>query len=337
MIWLGWTGTMTTTTRPLMVRVRALEWSPLYLEMLKSLMELSREDFAQCWSTLARQSLFCRSGSSRLSWDTNLMFSWLYVSLRTLSDRQANPWSLLVRWKQIWSFGKWIADKAFGWCEVWNVTVLSEEMFFLGVGLSLTIQWRIQDSSDRGAQDKTSWGCGGRCEQRPEKFWNLSVFKQWNPQFPPLQQGTKLCSKPLWDCKMCLVIHVHNIWRCGPVRRGRSRSRSREDMYDWDMYDHEIFMIEICMIEICVWDDWICMIEICVIEIWMIMRYVWLRNVQSLETGSTRSMRLECLVANLSMTLPCRGMPLCTKLITASGHSTFKQSSRIGLRRSYFT
>ena len=101
MIWLGWTGTMTTTTRPLMVRVRALEWSPLYLEMLKSLMELSREDFAQCWSTLAQQSLFCRSGSSRLSWDTNLMFSWLYVSLRTSSDRQANLWSLLVRWKRI--------------------------------------------------------------------------------------------------------------------------------------------------------------------------------------------------------------------------------------------
>ena len=39
-------------------------------------------------------------------------------------------------------------------------------------------QWRIQDSSDRGAQDKTSWGCGGgggavspqRGSGRPEKF-----------------------------------------------------------------------------------------------------------------------------------------------------------------------
>ena len=44
----------------------------------------------------------------------------------------------------------------------------------------------------------------------------------------------------------------NNIWRYSIVRRGsRSRSRSREVMYDWDMYDHEIFMIEICMIEIC--------------------------------------------------------------------------------------
>ena len=74
--------------------------------------------------------------------------------------------------------------------------------------------------------------------QRPEKFWNLSVFKQRNPQFPPLpRQGTKMFSSHCEIAKLtCHVIHVHNIWRYGLVRSGRSRSRSREDtgMYDWD-------------------------------------------------------------------------------------------------------
>ena len=40
----------------------------------------------------------------------------------------------------------------------------------------VTVQWRIQDSSDRGAQDKTSWECVDAVSppagfgQRPEKF-----------------------------------------------------------------------------------------------------------------------------------------------------------------------
>ena len=204
-------------------------------------------------------------------------------------------------------------------------------------------QWRIQDSSDRGAQD-TAGGMGGAVSPpagfgaAPRKILKFKCFQTVKSPISTPSEGDKnvlqaivrLQNVPCYTCTLHLKI-IMVLW---------------DAEVDRDLVDPEkICMIEICMIMRYLWLKYvwlkyviemieICMIEICVIEICMIMRYVWLRNVQSLETGSTRSMRLECLVANLSMTLPwSRGMPLCTN----NSIRAFKRSSRIVLRRSDFT
>ena len=212
----------------------------------------------------------------------------------------------------------------------------------LSLSLSLSIQWQIQIQVTGGGGHKTKpaqGGGGGAVSpqrgwgQRPEKFWNLSVFKQWNPQFPPLQQGTKMCSKPLWDCKMCLVIHVHvhNIWRYGLVRRGiRSRSRPRKDMYDWDRYDHEILKIlwlrYVWLWDIYDWNMWLRWLK----YVWL--KYVWLKYVWSwdmYEWGMFSHWRQDlpgaCAWNVLWQTCwwPCHGPGECLcAQITASGHSS---------------
>ena len=110
-------------------------------------------------------------------------------------------------------------------------------------------------------------------------------------------------------------------------RRSGSRSRSREDMYDWDMYDHEniydwdTYDHEICMIEICDWDDW---------NMWLRwLKYVWSWDTCMYDWGMFSHWRQDppgaCAWNVLWQTCrwPCHdpGECLCAQ-ITASGHSS---------------